>query len=95
MLAAGDDGPLASLGPDSFALRASSAGTFKLRLRFTRYWTVTGGSGCVRRAPGGWTLVRVAAPGTVLVAARFSLARALGEGGSCGGAGSSRVAGSP
>ena len=79
-------GRLSSLGHDSFRLRATSAGTFQLRLRYTRYWTIIGGRGCVRRAPGGWTSVRVPASGTVLVAARFSLARAFAAGGSCRGA---------
>ena len=49
---------LTSLGHDSFALRAASAGAFLVRVRFTRYWTVTGGNGCVGRTPGGWTSVR-------------------------------------
>jgi hypothetical protein len=81
-LAAGP-GRLSALGNDSFALRANSAGRFLVRVHFTRYWTVTGGSACVARAPGDWTAVQVHAPGTVVVAARFSLDRALGQGG-CG-----------
>jgi hypothetical protein len=78
-------GRLMNLGHDSFMLRAFSAGEFVTRVRFTRYWTVTAGSGCVRPAPGGWTSVTVSAPGTVVVAARFSLARAFSSGGSCSG----------
>jgi hypothetical protein len=76
-------GQLTSLGHDSFALRASSAGAFVVRLHFTPYLTLVKGAGCVGGAPGGWTSVKVNAPGSVLVAARFSLARALGEGDSC------------
>jgi hypothetical protein len=76
-------GGLIALGHDSFALRAAAPGEFLVRLRFTRYWTVVGGSGCVRRAPGGWTFVSAAAPGVVRVAARFSLARAFGASGAC------------
>ena len=71
-LAAGP-GRLTSVGHDSFTLRALSAGAFVVRVRFTRYWTLTRGSGCVAPAPGGWTSVTVRAPGTVQVAARFSL----------------------
>jgi hypothetical protein len=78
-------GRLMKLGHDSFTLRAFSAGDFVTRLRFTRYWTVTAGSGCVRRAPGGWTSVTASAPGTIVVTARFSLARAFSPGGTCGG----------
>jgi hypothetical protein len=85
-------GRLSALGHDSFTLRAGAAGRFLVRVRYTRYWTLTQGSGCVARAPGGWiarapggwTTVGVSHPGTVVVAARFSLARALGGGeGSC------------
>jgi hypothetical protein len=76
-------GRLTALGHDSFALQASSAGAFLVRVRFTRYWTFVRGGGCVRPAPGGWTSVTVRAPGTALLAARFSLARALGSADPC------------
>lgn len=76
-------GRLTSLGNDSFALFASSPGSFLVRVHFTRYWSLARGTGCVRAAPGGWTSVTVRAPGTVDVVARFSLARALGVGASC------------
>jgi hypothetical protein len=78
-------GRLTSLGHDSFALRAQSAGGFVVRVRFTRYWTLTRGAGCVSQAPGGWTAVSVRAPGAVVVTARFSLSRAFSSGGSCAG----------
>jgi hypothetical protein len=78
-------GRLTSLGNDSFALHASSPGSFLVRIHFTRYWTLLDGSGCVRPAPGGWTSVTVPAPGAVRVVARFSLARAFAPGGSCRG----------
>ncbi len=81
-LAAGP-GRLTSLGHDSFTLSARAAGSFLVRVHFTRYWTLTRGGGCVRPAPGGWTEVSVGAPGSFLVAARFSLARAFAAGGSC------------
>jgi hypothetical protein len=76
-------GRLTSLGHDSFALRAKAPGRFVVRVRFTRYWTLTRGSGCVARAPGGWTAVSVRAPGATVVTASFSLARGFGSGGSC------------
>lgn len=81
-------GRLVSLGHDSFALRASSAGSFLVRVRFTRYFTVTKGSACVSPARGGWTTVRAGAAGEITVVARFSLARALGVSGACVGASS-------
>jgi hypothetical protein len=72
-------GRLTSLGHDSFTLRATRPGRFLVRVRFTRYWTLTAGSGRVRKAPGGWTYVTANRPNQQLhVTARFSLARALG-----------------
>jgi hypothetical protein len=76
-------GRLTALGHDSFALRAASPGRFLVRVRFTRFWTLTDGEGCIGEAPGGWTYVTVDAPGPVRIAARFSLARALWLAGSC------------
>jgi hypothetical protein len=76
-------GALTSLGHDSFALSARSAGRFVVRVHFTPYWSVTRGSGCVARAPGGWTAVSVSSPGQVAVRASFSLARAFSSGASC------------
>jgi hypothetical protein len=71
-------GRLTSLGHASFALRALAPGRFIVRVRFTRYWTLTAGDGRVSEAPGGWTYVMAKYPGQLHVAARFSLARALG-----------------
>jgi hypothetical protein len=76
-------GRLSSLGHDTIALHAYAPGRFLLRVRFSRYLTLAHGSGCVARAPGGWTSVSVRVPGPVLVQARFSLSRALGLNGSC------------
>ena len=76
-------GKLVSLGHDSFVVRSSAAGSLVARVRYSRYLTLTHGSGCVGRAPGGWTRVRLDAAGTATVTARFSLARALGTGASC------------
>jgi len=72
-------GRLTSLGHDSFTLRATAPGRFLVRVRFTRYWTLTAGSGRVTEAPGGWTYVTANRPNQQLrITARFSLARALG-----------------
>jgi hypothetical protein len=71
-------GRLTSLGHDSFSLRADAPGKFLVRVRFTRYWTLTTGSGRISEAPGGWTYVTANEPNQLHVAARFSLARALG-----------------
>jgi len=71
-------GRLTSLGHDSFSLRATAPGRFLVRVRYTRFWTLTGGSGRVTQAPGGWTYVTANRPGQMRIAARFSLRRALG-----------------
>jgi hypothetical protein len=76
-------GRLTSLGDDSFSLLARTPGRFVVRVRFTRYWTLTRGVGCVAPAPGGWTAVSVRTPGTAVIAARFSFARAFGAESSC------------
>ncbi|HEV3284962.1 MAG TPA: N,N-dimethylformamidase beta subunit family domain-containing protein [Solirubrobacteraceae bacterium] len=76
-------GRLTAAGHETFALLASAAGTFTVRIHHTRYWSVTRGNACVASAPDGWTSVRVYSPGRVEVAARFSLSRALAAGGHC------------
>jgi hypothetical protein len=76
-------GRLISLGHDSFTLRAFSAGSFLVRVHFTRFWTFIKGNGCVAQAPGGWTLLTLTRPGAVTLAARFSVGRALGLEGRC------------
>jgi hypothetical protein len=84
---------LLSLGHDSFVLRASAPGSVVVRVRFNRYLTLTRGRGCVTEARGGWTSVRLDARGTATVAARFTLARALGLGGVCTGGADAAAAG--
>jgi hypothetical protein len=68
-------GRLVSVDRDGFTLRADRAGTFVVRVHFTRYWTPVVGSGCVTAAPGGWTQVRTAGSGVVRVDASFSVDR--------------------
>jgi hypothetical protein len=74
---------MVALSHDSFALRFARGGSSLVRIRYTRYWTLTSGSGCVRAGPEGWTQVSAARAGVVRVAARFSISRALGLGGGC------------
>jgi hypothetical protein len=76
-------GRLTSIGHDSFALDARAPGRFLVRVRFTRYLTITRGAGCVAPAPGGWTAVSLRSSGPAVVAARFSLSRAFASGESC------------
>jgi hypothetical protein len=74
---------LLRLGDDSFALGAPSAGTFVVRVRFTPYWKLLSGHGCVQRGPEGWTQVRARAPGTLRVGIGFSLVRVFDRGPRC------------
>ena len=46
------------LGSDSFTLAPPRPGTYTVRVRFTPYWALASGRGCVRSAPGGWTEVQ-------------------------------------
>jgi hypothetical protein len=66
---------LTELKPEGFVLNASQPGTNTIRVRFTPYWALLEGEGCVEPAPGGWTRVRVRARGRIEVGTRFALGR--------------------
>jgi len=63
------------IGHKSFGLDVSRPGDFLVRVKFTPYWSLARGSGCIHRR-GEWTLLRAARPGPYRVAADFSLGRA-------------------
>jgi hypothetical protein len=65
---------LTSLGPSSLTLRAARAGTLLVRVRFTPYWAIQTGSGCVAPA-GEFTQLRLRRPGTVRLVTSFSFGR--------------------
>src|SRR5213076_3204922 len=50
-------GRLVAQTPDAFTLYARRAGRFVMKLRYSPYWAITSGRGCVSSAPGGWTRV--------------------------------------
>jgi hypothetical protein len=52
-------------------------------VRFTPYWALADGHGCVRRAPGGWTDVQTRTGASVRVVIDFSLSRVFGHGPRC------------
>jgi hypothetical protein len=65
---------LLAIGANSLTLRAAHPGSALVRVRFTPYWAITEGSGCV--APdGGYTRVTIRRPGVVKVTISFSLGR--------------------
>jgi hypothetical protein len=74
---------LSGVGADSFTLMTPRAGTFTVRVRFTPYWALSQGAGCVREAPAGWTAVDARRAGTIRVGIDFSLARMFEHGPRC------------
>jgi hypothetical protein len=74
---------LTQLGSDSFTLQAPSAGSYTVRVRFTPYWKLARGSGCVRRAGGDWTQLQLPRGGSFHVVIGFSLGRIFGHGPRC------------
>jgi hypothetical protein len=63
---------LVALRPDGFTLRAAAAGDVLLRVRPTPYLDVRGPA-CITPGGDGWTHLRVAAPGRLVVRAKFAL----------------------
>jgi hypothetical protein len=76
-------GRLTRLGPQSFTLRVRRPGRTFVRVRYTPYWQVVRGTGCVSRARGGWTQVTAPRGGSVGVAASFDPRRILAPGAHC------------
>ena len=68
---------------EDFTLAVPGPGTFAVRLRFTPYWALADGRGCVSQAAGGWTAVTARARGRLHVVIDFSLARIFERGPRC------------
>jgi hypothetical protein len=68
-------GILQSTSSDSFTLYAPRPGAYTVRVRFTPYWALASGSGCVAQTPAGWTEMQAHRAGRFHVVIRFSLAR--------------------
>jgi hypothetical protein len=66
---------LTRMRAEGFVLRGRRAGTTTVRVRYTPYWELASGRGCIGPAPGGWTLVRAEQPGRIAVRTRFGLGR--------------------
>ena len=65
---------LTALGPNYMQLDANRTGSAYIRVRWSPYWAVTEGDGCVAER-GGFTTLTVRQPGPMRVAIRFSLGR--------------------
>ena len=73
---------LLAIDNDSFTIRARSGGPVTVKVRFSPWFELTEGVGCVRRSPGGWTVVDAKA-GIVRVAAQLSVGALWHRHGSC------------
>jgi hypothetical protein len=65
---------LTALGPNSLTLYARRPGNALVRVRFTPYWALGEGAGCVSPA-GDFTSVRLRRPGPAKLVIRFSVGR--------------------
>ncbi|MFL5829865.1 MAG: hypothetical protein ACJ76X_08125 [Solirubrobacteraceae bacterium] len=68
------DATLTQLSAGSLTLTARRAGAVDVRVRFTPYWTIADGSGCVQPA-GDFTALQLRKPGRVHLAISFALGR--------------------
>jgi len=64
-----------AIGLDTINLTTPSAATATVRVRFTPYWVLARGHGCVAPTRDGWTSVRLTAGGPARLAIRFALDR--------------------
>lgn len=72
-----------ALDPASVSLTAVRPGTSVVRVRFSPYWGLVEGTGCVARGPGGMSRVTLRQTGRARLAIRFSLARVFSRGPRC------------
>lgn len=77
---AGDRGKLTREG---FVLMADKPGTMLVKVRWTPYWSIEEGTGCVEESNRGFTLVTVPEQGKLRVGVDFSPLRALDRGIRC------------
>lgn len=69
-------GRVRSLGTQSFTVQVRRPGHLIVRERYTPFWAIKSGPGCVEAA-GDWTGLRVSRPGLVRVGIDFTPGRAL------------------
>lgn len=74
---------LKRLRPHGFSLHADGPGTVLVRVRWTPYWDLERGSGCVEESPNGFTRVTIDRAGPLRVGADFSPLRILSNGPNC------------
>jgi hypothetical protein len=78
---------LVALRRDGFTLQAHAAGRVDVRVRYTRYWELVRGAGCVAPGRDDFTRVVLTRPGRARVAARFAPGRLVSRSPRCRAAG--------
>jgi hypothetical protein len=76
-------GRVTRLGVDAFTVAGTPGRPVRVRVRWTPYWALVSGRGCVARGPGDSTLVTPRDPGPVRVQARFAVGRLWSHGPRC------------
>lgn len=71
------------IGLDAVTLTTPRPTTTTVRVRFTPYWKLVEGRGCVGPAAGGWTRVRLDTTGTARMEIRFAVGRIRASGPRC------------
>jgi hypothetical protein len=74
---------LRSLDEDSLKMYAPRPGAYTVRVRFTPYWALAAGEGCVAHASEDWTSIRARRAGSFHLVIAFSLARIFSRGPRC------------
>ncbi|HWI22186.1 MAG TPA: hypothetical protein VNT22_06185 [Baekduia sp.] len=77
-------GKLLSVTTDTITLRSDGAGTARLRFRWTPYWRISEGTGCVER-DGDWTKLALRGAGRVELTTTFTPGRIGASGAACSG----------
>ncbi|HEV3047690.1 MAG TPA: hypothetical protein VGY13_10045 [Solirubrobacteraceae bacterium] len=68
---------------DTLGVRVPRPGSYLVRVRFTPYWALAVGSGCVSRGAGEWTELEARRAGSYRLAIAFSPARVFEQGPRC------------
>ena len=76
-------GKLVKLTPEGFVVDASRPGDFLVRVRWTPYWEIQQGTGCVEESLRGFTRLELTEPGRVKTGVNFAPWRAFDRGPRC------------
>jgi hypothetical protein len=60
---------LVNLAPDHLALQVVAPGVVTVRVRYTKFWSITQGSGCIAPDSAGWTAIQAASAGRLALSA--------------------------